>query len=175
LCSQKPGVLSGKNESEEEMNKITTFFWFDHQAEEAANFYVSIFKDAHITSIARYGEVGPGEPGKVMTISFELFGQEYTALNGGPYYKITPAVSFVIHCADQSEVDFYWEKLSAGGAPGQCGWLEDQFGVSWQIVPDVLMDFLGDEDPVKAARVTTAMLKMNKLDISLLKQAYLSD
>lgn len=154
------------------MQKITPFLWFDDQAEEAANFYVSIFKNSKILSVSRYGEVGPGENGKVMTVSFELDGQEFTALNGGPIFKFTEATSFYVHCETQQEVDEFWDKLSADGEPGQCGWLKDKYGLSWQIVPNVLGELLGDADREKAARVTQAMLKMHKLEIAVLLQAY---
>jgi predicted 3-demethylubiquinone-9 3-methyltransferase (glyoxalase superfamily) len=154
------------------MQKITPFLWFDNQAEEAANFYTSIFKNAKIGEISRYGEGGPGPAGQAMTLTFELNGQEFMALNGGPVYKFTPAVSFFVTCETQAEVDHYWEKLSAGGEQVQCGWLTDKFGISWQIVPRILGELLGDKDPVKAKRVMEAMLKMVKLDIEGLKKAY---
>jgi predicted 3-demethylubiquinone-9 3-methyltransferase (glyoxalase superfamily) len=155
------------------MQKITPFLWFDHQAEEAANFYVSVFKDARITAISRFGEGSRGEPGSVMTVAFELEGQQFVALNGGPYFKFSEAVSFYIHCADQAEVDTFWERLTAdGGEPGQCGWLKDKFGVSWQVVPDVLIELMNDPDSQKAQRVTQAMLKMTKIDIAELRRVY---
>jgi len=153
------------------MQKISPFLWFDNQAEEAVNFYTGIFPNSRITSIARYGDAGPGEPGTVMTAAFELDGQEFTALNGGPLFKFTEAISFYVHCETQEEVDHYWESLSAGGETSQCGWLKDKFGVSWQIVPILLGELLSDPDPVKASRVTQAMLKMTKLDIDALKKA----
>ena len=154
------------------MQKITPFLWFDDQAEEAASFYVSIFKNSKLLSVSRYGEVGPGENGKVMTVSFELDGQEFTALNGGPIFKFTEATSFYVHCETQQEVDELWDKLCAGGEPGQCGWLKDKYGLSWQIVPNILGELLGDADREKAARVTQAMLKMHKLEIAVLLKAY---
>jgi predicted 3-demethylubiquinone-9 3-methyltransferase (glyoxalase superfamily) len=154
------------------MQKITPFLWFNDQAEEAANFYTSIFKNSKVTGIARYSEGAPGPAGKVMTVSFQLEGQEFTALNGGPIFSFTEAISFYVHCETQEEVDYFWEKLSAGGEKSQCGWLKDKFGVSWQIVPDVLGELMGDPDPVKAQRVTQAMLQMTRLDIAKLKQAY---
>ncbi len=154
------------------MQKITPFLWFDDQAEEAVNFYTSVFKDSRITSVSRYGEAGPGKPGSVMTASFELAGQQFMALNGGPEYKFTPAVSFYVSCEDQAEVDELWEKLSAGGEKGPCGWLTDKFGVSWQIIPTALGELLGDPDPVKAQRVMGAMLSMSKIDIAGLERAY---
>jgi predicted 3-demethylubiquinone-9 3-methyltransferase (glyoxalase superfamily) len=155
--------------------KISTFLWFDDQAEEAANFYVSIFKDSRIDGIARYDEEGAkaaGRPrGSVMTVAFELNGQQFTALNGGPIFKFTEAISFVVNCENQQEVDHFWEKLSAGGQEVQCGWLKDRFGVSWQVVPTVLIEILQSEDPEKAKRTMSAMLKMKKLDIDVLKNA----
>ena len=155
------------------MQKITPFLWFDHQAEEAALFYTAIFKNARVTQISRFGEGNHGEPGGVMTAAFELEGQEFVALNGGPYFKFTEAVSFYIHCQDQAEVDYFWQKLTVdGGEPGQCGWLKDKFGVSWQVVPDVLIELMSDPNPVKANRVTQAMLKMTKIDIAELRRAY---
>jgi predicted 3-demethylubiquinone-9 3-methyltransferase (glyoxalase superfamily) len=154
------------------MQKITPFLWFDDQAEEAVNFYTSIFKNSRIGSISRYGEEGPGGKGKVMTATFQLDGQEFMALNGGPVFTFSPAVSFFVNCETQEEVDELWERLSEGGEKGQCGWLKDKFGVSWQIVPTILGELLNDPDAEKASRVTKAMLQMNKLDIKILKQAY---
>jgi len=156
--------------------KVTTFLWFDDQAEEAANFYVSIFKDSRITGITRYEEAGAkvsGRPkGSVMTVAFELGGQEFTALNGGPMFKFTEAISLVVHCENQQEVDHFWEKLTAGGEEVQCGWLKDRFGLSWQVVPDVLMEMLQEKDPEKSKRAMAAMLTMKKLDIGVLKKAF---
>src|SRR6266545_3082887 len=154
------------------MQKITPFLWFDDQAEEAANFYVSIFKNSKIVNIARYGEAGPGPAGTVMTVAFELNGQEFTALNGGPEFKFTEAISFFVNCESQQEVDELWEKLSERGEEGPCGWLKDKYGLSWQIVPTVLGELLNDPNPAKAQRVTKAMLQMQKIDIPGLKQAY---
>lgn len=154
------------------MKKITPFLWFDGQAEEAMKFYTSIFKNSKKGAISRYGEAGPGKKGSVLTAAFTLAGQEFIGLNGGPHYKFTPAVSFSIDCKSQKEVDYYWEKLSAGGKKIQCGWLEDKFGLSWQVVPTVLHKFLQDKDPEKSKRVMEAMLKMQKLEIEVLKQAY---
>ncbi len=158
------------------MQKITPFLWFDNQAEEAAKFYTSIFKNSKITDIARYGEAGAKVSGRakgsVMTVSFELDGQEFTALNGGPLFKFTEAVSFVVNCKTQKEVDELWEKLSAGGEKSQCGWLKDKYGLSWQIVPTILTEMMEDKDPKRSERVMQAMLKMAKLDIESLKQAY---
>ncbi|HEY7313837.1 MAG TPA: VOC family protein [Gemmataceae bacterium] len=152
--------------------KITPFLWFDQQAEEAAGFYVSIFPNSRIVKVVRYGETGPGPPGSVMTVEFQLDGQSFVALNGGPHFKFTEAISFVVNCQSQDEVDAYWEKLSAGGAEVQCGWIKDKFGLSWQIVPTVLPELLSAADPEKAQRVMKAMLAMKKLDIHALKQAF---
>jgi predicted 3-demethylubiquinone-9 3-methyltransferase (glyoxalase superfamily) len=153
------------------MQKITPFLWFNDQAEQAANFYTSIFKQSKVVNISRYGEAIPGQKGKVMTVTFELGGQEFTALNGGPEFAFTEAISFYVSCETQEEVDYYWEKLTEGGAEVQCGWLKDKFGLSWQIVPAILSQLLSDPDAEKAARVTKAMLQMKKLDIQKLKQA----
>jgi len=153
------------------MQKITPFLWFDNQAEEAMNFYVSIFKNSKIGKVVRYGDAGPGPKGSVMTATFELEGQQFTALNGGPHFKFTEAISFVVDCKSQEEVDELWEKLSAGGEPGHCAWLKDKFGLSWQIVPSVLVELLSNPDPAKSKRVMAAMLKMTKIDIAKLKQA----
>ena len=154
------------------MQKITPFLWFDNNAEEAAKFYVSVFKNSKIGKVARYGEAGPGPKGTVMTVEFELDGQKFVALNGGPQFKFTEAVSFVVNCKTQKEVDTIWEKLSAGGQEVQCGWLKDKFGLSWQIVPTVMTELLTDRDPKKSQRVMKAMLKMVKLDIAALERAY---
>jgi predicted 3-demethylubiquinone-9 3-methyltransferase (glyoxalase superfamily) len=158
------------------MQRITPFLWFDHQAEEAARFYVSIFKNSRIASIARYDDEAAkasGRPkGSVMTAAFELDGQNFTALNGGPLFKFTEAISLVVNCETQEEVDHFWEKLSAGGQEVQCGWLKDRFGVSWQVVPTVLTEMLQDKDPEKSKRVMAAMLKMKKISIAGLKNAY---
>ena len=155
--------------------KITPFLWFDDKAEEAANFYTSIFKNSKIGKTTRYDEEAgeaTGRPaGSVMTVEFELEGQQFVGLNGGPMFKFTEAISFVVNCETQEEVDYYWERLSAGGKEVQCGWLKDKFGLSWQIVPTVLGELLSDKDAAKAQRVMTAMLKMVKLDIKKLKQA----
>jgi predicted 3-demethylubiquinone-9 3-methyltransferase (glyoxalase superfamily) len=154
------------------MQKITPFLWFDDKAEEAANFYVSIFKNSKVLSVTRYGEAGPGPKGKVMTVEFQLEGQEFVALNGGPHFKFTEAISFVVNCETQEEVDEFWAKLSAGGQESQCGWLKDKYGLSWQIVPRVLVELVQDKDPEKSQRVMKAMLQMKKIDIKTLKQAY---
>jgi predicted 3-demethylubiquinone-9 3-methyltransferase (glyoxalase superfamily) len=158
--------------------RITPFLWFDDQAEEAANLYVSVFPDSRITGITRYGEAGQevtgGAPGSVMTVTFELFGQPITALNGGPLFRFTEATSFAVSCETQDEVDRYWDLLTEGGDPAaqQCGWLKDRFGLSWQIVPTVLGRLLGDPDPEKAGRTMQAMLRMKKLDIAELERAH---
>ena len=158
------------------MQKITPFLWFDTQAEEAVKFYISIFKNSRIVDVARYGEAGAevsGRPeGSVMTVQFQLEGQEFVALNGGPHFQFTEAISFVVNCKTQREVDTFWEKLSRGGKKGQCGWLKDQYGVSWQIVPTALVELLQDKDAGKSQRVMQAMLQMTKIDIKRLKQAY---
>ena len=154
------------------MQKITPFLWFDDQAEEAANFYVSIFSNSKIVTVARYGEVGPGPKGSVMTVVFQLDGQEFIALNGGPQFKFTEAISFVVNCETQEEVDELWEKLSEDGVKVQCGWLKDKYGVSWQIVPTILGEMVSDPDPVRSQRVMRAMLQMKKIDIDRLKKAY---
>jgi len=154
------------------MQKITPFLWFDNQAEEAVNFYTSIFKNSKVGNVTRYGEAGPGPAGSVLTASFELEGLEFTALNGGPHFKFTEAISLHVSCESQEEVDYYWEKLSDGGQIQQCGWLKDRFGMSWQIVPTALHRLLNDPDPQKANRVMHAMLQMKKLDIAGLQKAY---
>jgi predicted 3-demethylubiquinone-9 3-methyltransferase (glyoxalase superfamily) len=148
-------------------NKVTPFLWFDNQAEEATNFYVSVFENSEVLSINRSGPDGP-----VFTTSFRLDGQEFTALNGGPEYKFTEAISFQIDCTSQEEVDYFWETLSEGGEPGPCGWLKDKFGLSWQVVPRILIELLGDPDPERANRVMQAMLQMSKIDIAKLQEAY---
>ncbi len=154
------------------MQKITPFLWFDDKAEEAANFYVSIFKKSKIVSIARYGDAGPGPKGSVMTVEFVLEGERFTALNGGPQFRFSPAISFVVNCETQEEIDRLWKTLTAGGKEVQCGWLEDKYGLSWQIVPTALNKMLQDPDPEKVNRVMKAMLKMVKIDLESLRQAY---
>jgi predicted 3-demethylubiquinone-9 3-methyltransferase (glyoxalase superfamily) len=158
------------------MQKITPFLWFDDQAEEAVNFYVSIFRNSRIKGTARYDDEGAkaaGRPkGSVMTVQFELNGQEFVALNGGPIFKFTEAISFVVNCETQEELDHFWQKLSAGGQQVQCGWLKDKFGVSWQVVPTILGEMLQDKDPDKSQRVMAAMLKMKKINIEALRKAY---
>jgi len=154
------------------MQKITPFLWFDNKAEEAMNFYVSIFKNSKRGRISRYGDAGPGPKGTVMVATFQLEGQEFIALNGGPHFKFTEAISLVVNCETQDEVDAFWEKLSEGGSKGQCGWLKDKYGLSWQIVPTVLGELMSDPDPEKSKRVMQAMLQMTKIDIKGLRQAY---
>jgi predicted 3-demethylubiquinone-9 3-methyltransferase (glyoxalase superfamily) len=166
-----PGVNLKRKESNE-MQKITPFLWFDGKAEEAANLYVSIVKNSKIVSVTRYGEAGPGPKGTVMIVKFQLDGQEFLALNGGPQFTFSPAVSFVVNCQTQQEVDELWEKLSAGGEKLKCGWLRDKYGLSWQIVPTVLGELMQDKDSEKSKRVMKAMLQMEKIDIKGLKQAY---
>jgi predicted 3-demethylubiquinone-9 3-methyltransferase (glyoxalase superfamily) len=153
------------------MQKITPFLWFDGNAEEAANFYISIFKNSKMGKISRYGDAGPGPKGSVMSVTFQIEGQEFFALNGGPQFKFTPAISFFVNCETQKEVDDLWEKLSAGGRTDRCGWLQDKFGVSWQIIPTVLGQLLGDKDPQRAKRAMQAMLQMTKIDGNALQQA----
>ena len=153
------------------MQKITPFLWFDNQAEEAMNFYTSIFKNSKVGKISRYGEAGPGPAGSVLTASFELEGLEFTALNGGPHFKFTEAISLYVNCESQEEVDYYWNKLLEGGQPSQCGWLKDKYGLSWQIIPSALPRLLSDPDREKANRVMQAMLQMVKIDVAKLEQA----
>jgi len=159
------------------MQKITPFLWFDHQAEEAANFYTSVFKNSKVGKILRYDEAtakaAGGPVGSVLTIEFEIEGQKFTALNGGPQFKFNESVSFVVDCKTQEEVDYFWEKLTAGGGQeSECGWLKDKFGLSWQVTPTVLIDMLNDKDPKKAGRVMKAMMQMQKIEINQLKAAY---
>lgn len=151
---------------------ITPFLWFDYQAEEAATFYTSIFPNSKVGKVVRYGESGPGPAGSAMTVEFQLDGVTFVALNGGPIYKFTEAISFVVNCQTQDEVDAYWEQLSAGGTEVHCGWLKDKFGLSWQIVPTVLPKLLSDPNPEKSGRVMQAMMAMKKLDIHVLQQAH---
>ena len=153
------------------MNKITTFLWFDHEAEEAMNFYLSVFKNAKAGEVARFGAGSP-KPGAVLTASFEIEGQSFMALNGGPHYKLTPAISLFVTCKDQAEVDALWDKLSEGGEVLQCGWVTDKFGLTWQIVPTGMMELLQDSDPTKASRAWAAMMQMKKLDIGALRAAH---
>jgi predicted 3-demethylubiquinone-9 3-methyltransferase (glyoxalase superfamily) len=150
--------------------RITPFLWFDKEAEEAADCYISIFKNSRITGVSRYGEAGPGPKGSVMTVAFELDGQALVALNGGPLFKFTEAISMVVNCETQAEVDHYWDRLSAGGQPGRCGWLKDRFGMSWQVVPTALVEMV--QDTAKSPGVMAALMQMDKLDIEQLQQAY---
>jgi predicted 3-demethylubiquinone-9 3-methyltransferase (glyoxalase superfamily) len=154
------------------MQKIVTFLWFDDQAEAAARFYTSVFPNSRITEVMRYSDAGPGPVGSVMVVTFELDGQEYMALNGGPQFTFSEAISLFVRCETQEEVDELWEKLSDGGEKGPCGWLKDKFGLSWQIVPNALMDLMKDPDPHKAGKVAKAMLQMGKLEVAGLRRAY---
>ena len=155
------------------MQKITPFLWFDSQAEAAANFYVSVFKNSKITCLSHYGEGGPGPKGTVMTVSFELDGQTFVALNGGPKFPFTEAVSFAVNCETQEEIDYYWEKLTAdGGEEVQCGWLADKYGLSWQIVPTKIQEWMTDPDPVRLQRVMAAVMQMKKLDLAAMERAF---
>jgi predicted 3-demethylubiquinone-9 3-methyltransferase (glyoxalase superfamily) len=154
------------------MERTIPCLWFDTQGEEAANFYVSVFPNSRIVNVSRYGDAGPRTAGSVMTVDFELDGQSYVALNGGPDFTFNEALSLMVNCADQDEVDHYWEKLGEGGEHGPCGWLKDKYGVSWQVIPDGLIDMLDDVDPEKAKRTTEAMLAMTKLDVAALRRAY---
>jgi predicted 3-demethylubiquinone-9 3-methyltransferase (glyoxalase superfamily) len=155
-----------------DMRKITPFLWFDKEAEDAANFYVSVFKNSKITSVGRYGEAGPGAKGTVMSVTFELEGQPFYALNGGPHYTFTPAISLFVSCETQGEVDALWDKLCDGGKPNRCGWLTDKFGLSWQIIPSVLGKLLQSPDRAGSNRAMQAMLAMDKLDIRALQDAF---
>ena len=157
------------------ISKITPFLWFDTQAEEAAQFYTSIFPNSKIDSIARYSAAGPGPAGSVMTVAFQLDGLPFTALNGGPVYNFNNAVSFVVHCDSAEEVDHYWERLTAGGKEIQCGWLTDKFGLAWQIVPKAFLEMIKDPDPARKERLMKAMFPMKKLDLALLEAAYRGD
>jgi predicted 3-demethylubiquinone-9 3-methyltransferase (glyoxalase superfamily) len=154
------------------MKGLTPFLWFDTAAEEAARFYTSLFPNSRISSVARYGEAGPREAGSVMTVDFELDGKPFVALNGGPEFRFTEAVSFQISCESQDEVDRFWNVLSEGGEKGPCGWLKDRYGLSWQVVPTVLHELLGDPDPARSQRVMRAMLQMGKIEIEPLRRAY---
>jgi predicted 3-demethylubiquinone-9 3-methyltransferase (glyoxalase superfamily) len=159
-------------QTEPRNQKITTFLWFNNNAEEAANFYISVFKNSKILNIARYGEPGPGPKGSVMTVDFELDGERFTALNGGPQFKFTEAISLVVNCKSQEEVDYFWEKLSEdGGQTIECGWLKDKFGLFWQVTPEVLLELLQDADQQKVDRVMKAMMTMQKLDIKQIEDA----
>ena len=151
--------------------RITPFLWFNDNAEDAVKFYVSVFKNSKVKTVSRYGDAGPGPKGSAMTVSFELDGQDFVALNGGPRYSFTPATSFVVNCESQEDVDYYWDKLSAGGRLDRCGWLTDRFGLSWQVVPAALGKLMADKDPAKSQRVMAALLQMQKLDIPKLEAA----
>jgi predicted 3-demethylubiquinone-9 3-methyltransferase (glyoxalase superfamily) len=151
---------------------FTTCLWFDTQAEEAASFYTSIFKNSKLGQVAYYGEAGPRPAGSVMTVEFEVNGQQFVGLNGGPEFKFNEAISFQIHCADQEEVDYHWNRLTDGGEEGPCGWLKDKYGVSWQVVPDALIELISDSDPEKARRATEAMFAMRKIDIAAVERAH---
>lgn len=154
------------------MQKITPFLWFDTQAEEAANFYVSLFKNSRILSVSRYGEAGPGPAGSVLTIAFQLDGQEFVALNGGPQFKFTEAISLYVNCENQQEVDELWAKLTEGGEESMCGWLKDRYGISWQIIPTGLTEMLSSPDSAKALRATQAMFTMKKIDLAKMRAAF---
>jgi predicted 3-demethylubiquinone-9 3-methyltransferase (glyoxalase superfamily) len=166
------GRMSDDREEWRVMPKIVPFLWFNDQAEAAMDFYISIFKNSRVTGVSRYGEAGPGPKGAVMVATFQLEGQDFHAINGGPQFTFTPAISLLVNCETQEEVDHLCERLSAGGEPNQCGWLKDRYGLSWQIVPAILGTLMQDRDPVKSQRVMKAMLQMKKLDIAQLKQAY---
>jgi predicted 3-demethylubiquinone-9 3-methyltransferase (glyoxalase superfamily) len=163
---------NSSSNKENKMQKITPFLWFDGKAEEAMNFYVSIFKNSKVVSISRCGEAGPGPKGSVMSATFQLDGQDFFALNGGPQFTFTEAISFFVNCETQADVDELWEKLSAGGEKSRCGWLKDKYGLSWQVIPSVLGKLLQDQDPEKSKRVMMAMMQMTKIDIQGLQQAY---
>ena len=154
------------------MQSITPYLWFDHQAEEAANFYVSLFPNSKIVNVIRNPEGGPGPAGSAMSLTFQLDGQEFMALNGGPHFKFTEAISLFVNCKTQEKVDYLWEKLSEGGEESMCGWLKDKYGLSWQIIPTALMEMMQDDDPAKVQRVTQAMLQMRKIDVPTLQAAY---
>lgn len=174
MASTKPqtGAARSKTpETQPRTQKITTFLTFENQAEEAAKFYTSVFKNSKIRNITRYGDAAPAPKGSVMTVDFELDGQRFTALNGGPMFKFTEAISLLVHCDTQEEIDYFWEKLSAGGQEVACGWLKDKFGVAWQITPDILLDLIQDPDEAKKDRVMSAMMKMQKIEIQPLLDA----
>jgi len=154
------------------MQKITPFLWFDNNAEEAMNYYVSIFKNSKVLNVTHYGDAGPGPKGTVMTAEFELDGQKFVGLNGGPQFKFTWAISFVVNCETQEEVDYFWEKLSDGGEESRCGWVKDKFGLWWQVTPRILGELIGDKDAEKSKRVMEAMMQMGKIEIEPLKRAY---
>ena len=165
-------LVSAYGKESNEMQKITPCMWFDDQAEEAVNFYISIFRDSKILNVTRYGDAGPGPKGEVMYIMFQIEGQEFMALNGGPHFSFTPAISFFVNCETQEEVDELWEKLVDGGEEEQCGWLKDKYGVSWQIIPSGLVEMLYGEENEKSRRAMEAMLQMQKIDIEEIRKAY---
>ncbi|HZN08977.1 MAG TPA: VOC family protein [Pyrinomonadaceae bacterium] len=172
MAATNPQTSTSMNAQTEPRNqKITTFLWFNNNAEEAINFYTSVFKNSKILNTTRYGDAGPGPKGSVMTIDFELDGQKFAALNGGPQFKFTEAISLVVNCETQEEVDYFWEKLSEGGQKVDCGWVKDKFGLSWQVTPVVLLELIQDSDPQKVDRVMKAMMTMQKLDIARLEEA----
>jgi predicted 3-demethylubiquinone-9 3-methyltransferase (glyoxalase superfamily) len=172
MAATNPQTSTSRNEQTQPGNqKITTFLWFNNNAEEAVNFYVSVFQNSKILNITHYGDPGPGAKGSVMTVDFELDGQKFAALNGGPQFKFTEAISLVVNCKSQEEVDYFWEKLSEGGEKVACGWLKDKFGLFWQVTPEMLLELLQDADQQKVDRVMTAMMKMVKLDIKELEEA----
>jgi predicted 3-demethylubiquinone-9 3-methyltransferase (glyoxalase superfamily) len=169
---QGSAVARAKDEQTQPVQqKISSFLWFNNNAEEAVNFYVSVFKNSNIRKTVHYGESGPGPKGSVMVIDFVLDGQQFTALNGGPEFKFTEAISLVVHCKTQEEVDYYWDKLGAGGQTIECGWLKDKFGLAWQITPEVLLAALQDDDPQKKDRAMKAMMKMKKIDVKKIEEA----
>jgi len=173
MASTNPtrSVAASRKRTEPRTQKITTFLWYNNNAEEAVNFYVSVFKNSKILSSVPYGDAGPGKKGTIMMIEFQLDGQEFMAINGGPEFKFTEAISLLVHCKTQDEIDYLWEKLSEGGEKIECGWLKDKFGLAWQITPDILLDLQQDNDTQKSQRVMRAMMKMKKLDIQALKDA----
>ena len=171
VTNQTGTAVSRDERTNPRTQKITTFLWFDNNAEEAANFYVSVFKNSKILTKIHYGDAGPGPKGTVMTVEFVLDGQEFTALNGGPRFKFNESISLVIHCKTQEEIDYFWNKLSEGGQEVECGWLKDKYGLSWQVTPDMLLELISDPDREKAERVFKAMLQMKKLDIAELQKA----
>ena len=172
MATTQTGTASSKTPgSQPQTQKVTTFLWFDGKAEEAVNFYTSVFKNSKIRDITRYGDSGPGPKGSVMIIDFELDGVQFTALNGGPEFKFTEAISLVVHCQTQEEVDYFWEKLSDGGQQIECGWLKDKYGLAWQIVPEIFLEMIKDPDEQKKDRAMRAMMKMKKLDIKQLQDA----
>jgi predicted 3-demethylubiquinone-9 3-methyltransferase (glyoxalase superfamily) len=172
MAATNPQTSASRDEQTGPRNqKITTFLWFDNNAEEAANFYASVFKNSKVLNITHYGEAGPGPKGSVMTVDFELDGQKFAALNGGPRFKFTEAISLVVNCKSQEEVDYFWEKLSEGGEKVACGWLKDKYGLFWQVTPEVLLELLQDPDQQKVERVMKAMMNMIKLDIKEIEEA----